>query len=1097
MENIKLRKALLAGTAVLALGAFATEANAAAVEIGNDVAVVNGVGISNADNIVDAVNDAGDELDVDLDGSNLTLGTDNTTAGIDGTGAGEADASLLYFTNTSTTASTVTVQDNGAGNAIITDGAAADLIIALGTDDTTAATAATNMIVAGNVLATGGGTISFALDGFDGNTLTFLGNVDLDGGATTMNDATDVVRFNGATAQSYDGDLDGPGIVNIDQSTSFVTAIGANADLGSITIAAGKVASFAANVTTNETGDDFVLEGADSEINVTAGATLVGNITTAANGAGILDIDADTTVQGSVGSATKGLEIIELAADTTLTFDAVTADIVVNSVGGIEISDATDNDGLIFATNGNDIVVYNAITTLTADTGDITIEDAGTVTFEADLGTSTKKIEDLNVGDGAANVSVTTKGNVYANDIVITDESTLTTTGVGKVVSGTVDGGGGGEGNLVVGNGTDAASVTFQSAVGTTDLDLIQVAANATGTFQNVVEATTGGAGVAGLDVDGTLILDSNTTGANVTIATGDIDSDGTVRIIGDNATSLTAASDAFFDGVFDTRLTGGVETTVTATAGDIGFGTAANTTINIRNGLNLAVGDEVLIGDDVPAAGGDGFDVRLNIFQTADFDITANDVIDMTGEFNFDGDSRLIITIAEATAELDDGDTITIVDGNTAPDLNGGASTFGALLTAGNIVLNDTIFLDIENNTAVTDVGAGDFGVTVSINDADDVLGSTYGKGAANAILAINSANTTGNLETARGRLQGAATVEAAENVAESIAPEVAGGATVGVTTNVLNSSLGLQTQRLASIRTGEGTGMGSGYDYAGMNVWGQVFGTSGDQDERDGVAGYDVDTVGVTVGIDTEALSPWGVLGLALTYANSDLESDSVNSTDSDIDTWQVALYGDYDLGRPDLFLNGMVGYAHNSIDQTRYNVGTIAGVNADADYSSDAWFARANLGHDVYMNNGLTLTPSALANLVFLDTDDYTESGAGTLNLDVDTDNQVIFELGVGLDAAWDVQLDDGSVMQPSLHAGYRYDLVGDEVESTATFTGGGAAFNTDGYDAQRSTFDVGAGVSFFTTNNWEVTADYTYEIKEDYDAHNGFLRAAYSF
>jgi outer membrane autotransporter protein len=142
-------------------------------------------------------------------------------------------------------------------------------------------------------------------------------------------------------------------------------------------------------------------------------------------------------------------------------------------------------------------------------------------------------------------------------------------------------------------------------------------------------------------------------------------------------------------------------------------------------------------------------------------------------------------------------------------------------------------------------------------------------------------------------------------------------------------------------------------------------------------------------------------------------------------------------------------------------------------------------------------MTLTPHALAHWTYYSADDYTETGAGAANLNVDNDSLNIFELGVGVDAAWDMKNRNGSRVKPVLSAGVRYDLVGDEVETTSTFTGGGAAFGTQGMEPGRTTLNLGAGVGYFTTDNWELSAEYDYEYKSDYDGHSGQFRAAYHF
>ena len=60
-------------------------------------------------------------------------------------------------------------------------------------------------------------------------------------------------------------------------------------------------------------------------------------------------------------------------------------------------------------------------------------------------------------------------------------------------------------------------------------------------------------------------------------------------------------------------------------------------------------------------------------------------------------------------------------------------------------------------------------------------------------------------------------------------------------------------------------------------MRMWGQVFGQTADQDMRDGINGYDADTFGIAVGLDTENIGNDTVVGMAFSYADTDVSSDS----------------------------------------------------------------------------------------------------------------------------------------------------------------------------------------------------------------------------
>jgi outer membrane autotransporter protein len=193
----------------------------------------------------------------------------------------------------------------------------------------------------------------------------------------------------------------------------------------------------------------------------------------------------------------------------------------------------------------------------------------------------------------------------------------------------------------------------------------------------------------------------------------------------------------------------------------------------------------------------------------------------------------------------------------------------------------------------------------------------------------------------------------------------------------------------------------------------------------------------------------------------------------------------------------VSGNVSYSHNTIDQVRHNVGGVAGLNADADFDADQYGLYVEAGHDIPLFSKTIFSPKALMNYQHLSIDDYSEKGAGGAGLDVESDDLDVFEIGLGAEVSWDFITDSGARLRPSLNTGYRYDLIGDSIDATSTFIAGGSAFSTDGVDPAQGTFNVGAAISYAMDDNWELSADYGVEVKDEYNSHTGHIRADYKF
>jgi len=279
---------------------------------------------------------------------------------------------------------------------------------------------------------------------------------------------------------------------------------------------------------------------------------------------------------------------------------------------------------------------------------------------------------------------------------------------------------------------------------------------------------------------------------------------------------------------------------------------------------------------------------------------------------------------------------------------------------------------------------------------------------------------------------------------------------------------------------------------------MWGQVFGQKSEQGLRDGVAGFDSTTAGITVGADTEGLHDDATVGVAFSYAHTDVNSDNATNTQSDINSYNVTLYGDYDLDN-DTYIVGDIGYTYGDNETTRSNIGGVAGLNANSDYGSHQMQVRGILAKDYHPTKyeGVRVTPKALVKYTYYQNEDINETGAGGANLDVESEALNIFEVGAGIDVRKDYVQENGGVISPEISAGYRYDLVGDAVQTTSTFEGGGPSFRSEGADPDQGTLNLGVGVGYTTPASMEFTVSYDYENKDEFDSHSAFIRLAAPF
>jgi outer membrane autotransporter protein len=141
-------------------------------------------------------------------------------------------------------------------------------------------------------------------------------------------------------------------------------------------------------------------------------------------------------------------------------------------------------------------------------------------------------------------------------------------------------------------------------------------------------------------------------------------------------------------------------------------------------------------------------------------------------------------------------------------------------------------------------------------------------------------------------------------------------------------------------------------------------------------------------------------------------------------------------------------------------------------------------------------MAITPLASLRYSHLYLDDYTEEGAGSLSLSVDSRNYDMLQSGLGTSLSRSFPW-RGSRIIPEFHLKWLYDFIGDRQQVTSTFTGGGASFSTGGYDPPRSSLNGGARLTVMNGNRVTLSLNYDLELKKDFYSHAGYASIRFAF
>ncbi|MCH8998168.1 MAG: autotransporter domain-containing protein [Proteobacteria bacterium] len=810
---------------------------------------------------------------------------------------------------------------------------------------------------------------------------------------------------------------------------------------------AGKTVTITGNVfaiTTNVTGTGTLnfqgnLTGnldydADGTATVATGVNLTGTVTTSAgDDTGTLTLFGTTTVSGQVGTAPASLKVVNGGANgTTAIFSADVFAQTLNVTG----TGTVDLDGAFTG-----VLDFDADGTATiATTKNLT----GTVTTSAGDNTGTLTLE----------------GTTTVSGQVGTAPASL------KVVNGGA-------------NGTTAAfsADVFAQTLNVTGTGTVDLDGNFTGTLD--------------FDADGTATVATGKTVATVTnssgAAAGTLTFEGTTTTGGTIGSILTAVQQ-----LKDVNFNGGTASVghdIGATTIDIAGGATVNYSASkaydgdLTNAGTLDLSTYTLTGSG-NGAGTGKFTLSANAtLKTTISSVSAAGNISTVGNVNVSGTGTTLDITVNTADYIASGTTYTIVNGGGGTDTgvnapatitdNSSILSFSAITTG-----NDLIITTARNVVYVSTAGSG------------------VGAGAAAALESISDSGATGDMATVLGALDGLSGSTQATAIATTT-PEVSGGATVASFT-AQGQTLGTVSARLGDLRAGldddEMTGFATGNRAKGVGIWLRGFGNRSEQRKRAGVDGYRADTFGVAVGGDKRLLEDRLTLGLAYAYAGSEVDSTGGrDGNGTDVASHQGTAYGSYGTGR--WYVEGMANVAYNNYDSVRkVTVGSIQRT-AKGDYKGWQYGAKAGGGYNIDAGKAV-ITLTASLQYSRLDLDGYTETGADSLNLNVDDRSFDRLRSSLGARMAYSVETGVGTFV-PEVHAAWLYDLVADKQEVTSTYTGGGGAFNTEGADPARHGANVGASVALHATSNVTLSANYDAEFKDRYASHSGTLTVGYHF
>jgi outer membrane autotransporter protein len=268
--------------------------------------------------------------------------------------------------------------------------------------------------------------------------------------------------------------------------------------------------------------------------------------------------------------------------------------------------------------------------------------------------------------------------------------------------------------------------------------------------------------------------------------------------------------------------------------------------------------------------------------------------------------------------------------------------------------------------------------------------------------------------------------------------------------------------------------------------SAWMRGFGLLGSADGKASRASNDIGyrIAGVAGGADYGVTRDFTV-GAALGYANTQADLLGGNADTGRADTVSGALYGGWESGP--LYVDGTLGYARDDYRTRRRLI--FAGIDRQAEgkYKGREVFLDAETGYRLRLD-GFRIVPSLGLAYTNSQQDDFTEAGANSLNLVVDSRSIDSIRASVGGHVSYELAMDDGLVLVPEARLRYQREFGDQERVIDARFAGiNGGTFTTRGAEPGRDAALLGLSFTAKLDPGLALFVDYDADLHSNASVH----------
>jgi|GEM_PF-4606703 len=432
----------------------------------------------------------------------------------------------------------------------------------------------------------------------------------------------------------------------------------------------------------------------------------------------------------------------------------------------------------------------------------------------------------------------------------------------------------------------------------------------------------------------------------------------------------------------------------------------------------------------------------------------------------------------------------VNVLKASTNQDLLIDRTLDNVVTAATNLTIKGT--LTVEDNSALLNFEYVEDGETIDLK----VVGENSDDVRNNLLASVIKGGGNKNTQAATKALPLVPGVSAKLNTLSTDAEIAVAVQSTTPLTATANAEAGAQLMRgmqgVVEMRQNANIGLDSGDALLReKNVWIKPYYSSGSQDNKDGINGFDLRTSGICIGIDGEYDTGKNI-GLAFFYTRADVDVNDVAQS-SDMDVLSTLIYGNIPVIDDKTNFLYQLGYAWQKTSSSRTIDSALDGGNAESDYTSTTASLDLKLMRNYDTNERLLLQPIIQATYRRFDNPSYSESGATDTNLNMHTDSFDTEEIVASIGTLAHYKLDEDSSILASANVGYDFK---DDIATVSTSYAGalGTTFDTQGIDNGRWNYTAGIGYVMNKVLGGELNFMYDYQAKGS-EFKNNTLSAKY--